>query len=151
MRAGLPYIYGSMSDRTPEISASSIVLLGSFNPKIFQPEWFARQGLLSQAQIETVEIKIIAPQVCQFQTEQIELAVTTDKFQLFSKPSASAAPLRDLVLGTFFIGLATSLRLRMVGLAFSRAVRVCWGCRSMLPKIQSLVGSTRSGWNHRDR
>lgn len=92
-----------MAERIPEVSGSSIVLVGSFNPKIFQPEWFARQGLLPQSQVDNAEIKLIAPQICNFETEQIALQVTADRFIAFSKPSANAAPLRDFVQGTFFI------------------------------------------------
>ncbi len=35
-----------MPEHTLEISGSLVVLVGSFNPAIFHPEWFARNGLL---------------------------------------------------------------------------------------------------------
>ena len=35
-----------MAERIPEIQGANIVLLGDFNPKIFQPAWFAAQDLI---------------------------------------------------------------------------------------------------------
>jgi len=92
-----------MPDLIPEISGGTVVLLGSFNPKIFQPEWFARQELLPQAEADAAEIKVIVPQVCHFETERFVVQVTGDRFVAGSKPSANPAPLRDLVQGAFFI------------------------------------------------
>ncbi len=92
-----------MSDLIPEISGGALVLLGSFNPKIFQPEWFARQQLLPQAEADAAEMKILIPQVSHFETERFVIQVTTERFAVTSKASANPAPLRDLVQGTFFI------------------------------------------------
>jgi hypothetical protein len=92
-----------MPDLIPEISGSTVVLVGSFNPKIFQPEWFARQKLLSQAEADAAEIKIIVPQISHFETENFIIQVTDDRFLAATKPNANPAPLRDLVQGAFFI------------------------------------------------
>jgi hypothetical protein len=49
-----------MSDRLPEIQGISIVLLVDFNPKIFQPAWFAAQNLIRQQEADeaTIHIKV---------------------------------------------------------------------------------------------
>jgi hypothetical protein len=86
-----------------EVSGSAITLLGSFNPAIFQPQWFARQGLLSALEAENADIKLIAAQVSHFETERFVLQVLAERFLVASKPSADPSPLRDLVSGTFFI------------------------------------------------
>jgi len=92
-----------MSETTLKISAASVVLVGSFNPAIFQPEWFARNGLLPQGEVDDAKIQIVHPQVSQFETERFILQITTDRFSSLTKPNAVAEPLRDLVLGTFYI------------------------------------------------
>ena len=92
-----------MPEHVPEISGGSIVLLGSFNPKIFQPEWFCRQELLSEGEAQAADIKVIAPQISHFETERFTLQVTNDRFVAASTANASSAPLKDLVQGTFFI------------------------------------------------
>jgi hypothetical protein len=91
-----------MAPHVMEVSGASVVLTGSFNPTIFQPEWFARQNLLPTEECEKAEIKVIAPQVCQFETGRFIIQVTTERFSALSKPDANPAPLRDLVAGTFF-------------------------------------------------
>jgi hypothetical protein len=92
-----------MAVRTPEMSGASIVLLGSFNPRIFQPEWFARQGLLPREQVDAADIKVIVSQVAHFETEQFIVQVTENRFTAVTKANANPVPLRDLVQGTFFI------------------------------------------------
>jgi hypothetical protein len=85
-----------------EVNGASVVLTGSFNPAIFQPQWFVRQNLLPAEEGEKAEIKVITPQVTEFQTERFIIQVTMDRFAAVSKPDANPAPLRDLVAGTFF-------------------------------------------------
>jgi len=92
-----------MSAKFPELDGAAVTLNGSFNPKIFQPQWFARQNLLPQAEADAAEIQIIHPQVCQFQTERFHVQVTLEQFTMATKPNTTSEPLRDLVVGTFFI------------------------------------------------
>lgn len=92
-----------MPKHTPEISGANIVLLGSFNPKIFQPEWFVRQNLLPGEEAQAADIKLIVQQISHFETERFIVQVTEDRFTAASKPNANPAPLRDLVQGAFFI------------------------------------------------
>ena len=92
-----------MAALIPEISGSSIVLAGSFNPGIYQPQWFAKQELLSQGEADSADIKVIAQGISHFETEQFTILVTMDRFVAMSNPSSSPAPLKDLVMGTFFI------------------------------------------------
>ena|ERR1700730_3679684 len=92
-----------MTQRVPEINGVSVVLIGSFNPTIFQPEWFARQNLLPQTEVEAEKISVLAPQVCDFNTERFHVQVTPERFIALSNPAANPAPVRDLVLGTFYV------------------------------------------------
>lgn len=92
-----------MAQRIPEINGAAIVLVGSFNPAIFQPEWFVRQNLLSETEAGAAKINAVVPQICDFETGRFQIQVTTDRFAAVSKADANPAPLRDLVLGTFFI------------------------------------------------
>jgi hypothetical protein len=101
--AGLKYSGVSIMTRhVLEVNSASIVLMGSFNPAIFQPEWFVRQNLLPAEEGEKAEVKVITPQVSEFRTERFIIQVTLDRFAALTKPDANPAPLRDLVAGTFF-------------------------------------------------
>jgi hypothetical protein len=92
-----------MPEHTLEISGSSVVLVGSFNPAIFHPEWFARNGLLPQGEVDSAELQVIHPQLSQFETERFAFQITSDRFTGITKPNTIADPLKDLILGTFYI------------------------------------------------
>lgn len=92
-----------MPEPALEISGTSIVLVGSFNPRIFHPQWFLRQNLMSKAEADDADVKIVHPEICQFETERFYFQVTTDRLTAGTKPNATSEPLRDLILGTFYI------------------------------------------------
>src|SRR5437899_2220983 len=92
-----------MSPRAVETGGSIIVFVGSFNPAIFQPSWFVRHNLMPAGEADKADVKMIHPQVCHFETERFVVQVTGERFLAGTKPSTHWAPLRDLVLGTFFL------------------------------------------------
>jgi hypothetical protein len=55
----------------PEIEGVSIVLLGSFNPKIFQPYWMAKHGLISDSEAEIADVAVIHPEIAAFMIEDL--------------------------------------------------------------------------------
>ena len=96
-------IVGPVPPRRPDITEASIVFVGKFNPTIFQPQWFASHNLIPAEEADTADIKIIHAQVCHFETESLQLHVTTERFMAISKAAAPWLPLRDVVVGTFSI------------------------------------------------
>jgi len=53
----------------PEVSQVAVVLLGHFNPAIFQPWWMARHGLISDAAAESAQIGVVHPDITAFVIE----------------------------------------------------------------------------------
>jgi hypothetical protein len=90
-----------MSDRLPEIQGISIVLLGDFNPKIFQPAWFAAQNLIRQQEADEATIHIIHPEVVSFSLQWLALEVTRERFAVSTTQEPYYKVTRDLVLGAF--------------------------------------------------
>jgi hypothetical protein len=88
-----------------EIDGLSIVLIGSFNPSIFQPQWLVAQGLISQTEASEYEkdIQIISPQVSSFKLSMGAISVTPQVFQVITKKSPYFEKVRDLVIGIFRI------------------------------------------------
>lgn len=86
-----------------KLSGSTVVLVGSFNPPIFQPEWFVRQNLLPENEAKNADIKVIHSEVTQFETERFAFQVTTDRLIVGSKPNTVSEHLKDLVRGTFYV------------------------------------------------
>jgi hypothetical protein len=52
----------------PEIDAASVVMVGSFNPTIFQPLWLGAQKLIRAEEAETAKITTIQAELTDFST-----------------------------------------------------------------------------------
>lgn len=121
-----------MSANTTAIDTRSIVLLGNFNPYIFQPDWFIQQGLLGSADLpwlggdgedrEKEEIGnpflLITPEFTRVQMAWGEIASTSEQFSVRTTRTTDALLAKDLLVGTFTYLGHTPVR----GLGFSRAV-----------------------------
>lgn len=88
-----------------ELDSYSVVLLGSFNPAIFQPLWFSANNLISpeEAKSENVKLQIVHEQATVFSTKWFSLNATTNRFSIETRDASKLLPLRDLAQGTFKI------------------------------------------------
>jgi hypothetical protein len=80
-----------------------VQLGGHFNPLIFQPSWFAREGLISEEARDAAELRMVHPQVVDFSLGWVSLQVTQDTFLALVSSSAEYDRLRDLLYGAFGI------------------------------------------------
>src|SRR5688572_7143857 len=87
----------------PETENATIVMIGSFNPSIFQPRWLGVQQLIRPEEAENAKIKIIRGEVAHFSTEWFELQVLQNRLQLSCEDPRQYPPLRDLAAALFAI------------------------------------------------
>lgn len=92
----------------PEIiyQEGSIVLLGSFNPEIFHPAWFAKNDLIQKVEAEESKIEgleIVHHELTKFSLNWLSIQVVHQKFVALTSDLAHFNPLRDLVIMTFEI------------------------------------------------
>lgn len=90
-----------MSLRAPDAEEIAIVLLGSFNPGIFHPEWFRRQEILMpQETTDDVKITMVAPEITQvyFGSLALKLEVLPERFFLETKTASQAEKLQDILI-----------------------------------------------------
>ncbi|OGV64320.1 MAG: hypothetical protein A3K19_28185 [Lentisphaerae bacterium RIFOXYB12_FULL_65_16] len=86
---------------------TNVVLLGRFNPAIFQPAWFVRHGLLRQEegvdedQQQGADVRVVHPEVTEFATEWLVVQILKERFQARPTRDGHDEEVRDLVLGTF--------------------------------------------------
>lgn len=80
---------------------ASIVLLGSFNPGIFQPAWFGAHELIKPEESESAKINVIHPEVSAFATDWFSIQVLKERFTVQASDPGHYSPLADLVLGLF--------------------------------------------------
>jgi hypothetical protein len=87
----------------PEIEGMGIVFVGDFNPKIFQPAWFAANELVRKKESEESEIEIIHPSVVRFDMDWLKLQVLRNQFFASTVQEPYYEFVRDLAIGTFRI------------------------------------------------
>lgn len=91
-----------MAELQAEFAGVQIVLLGSFNPAIFQPAWFAAHDLLRAEEVQNANIQIVHQDVVVFRTEAVVLEVLRERFAVTSAETApTPAIVRDLAVGAF--------------------------------------------------
>jgi len=84
----------------PEFDNASIVLLGSFNPRIFQPAWFARHGMIGEKEAEKTVMLLQNKEECAFGVDTFELKVRLDHF-LVTGVGDHPEHIKDLVISCF--------------------------------------------------
>ncbi|MBF0549268.1 MAG: hypothetical protein HQK60_01915 [Deltaproteobacteria bacterium] len=103
-------------NETPQLQSQrqSIVLLGDFNPKIFQPLWFGMEGLIGKQEAKDAEINIIHPKIVSFSLAWLRIQILPEQFSVETQQESYFEALRDLVVGTF--KLLSHTPLRMMGI-----------------------------------
>jgi hypothetical protein len=94
----------------PEIDGLVLVLVGNFNPAIFQPAWLGRHGLASEAEVEQAAIELIRPDIVLYGLGPFRFTVQLDRFQAETLQPDQAYRMRDLVSGIFGVLKETPIR-----------------------------------------
>ena len=105
-----------------EHQTASIVLLGNFNPAIFNPDWLARQEILSPSEVDMAKVEIIHADIAQFKTPGLDWEIIQERFTIHS----SAEPfvrLADIVPEIFPVKLPHT-PLHALGINFQVHFRV---------------------------
>ena len=63
-----------------ELQSHSIVAVGDLNPAIFQPAWFAGEGLINQGEAQAAQIQMISAQAALFEVDWLGVQVLPDRF-----------------------------------------------------------------------
>ena len=84
----------------PDISTITIVLVGSFNPPIFHPEWFARNGLLTDQEKQAADVELVHREIALFRMEWLSIRVERQRF-IAETREAPFRRLADFVVRTF--------------------------------------------------
>jgi len=113
-----------MNGWTPVGESVSIVLVGSFNPRIFHPEWFIRKQLVSEWPYESES----EPLICTPDLARVKLPddryiqVVQNKFVASSSAASENVSVMDIVSGSFSILSETPVS--QLGMNYERMVRI---------------------------
>lgn len=77
----------------------NIVLLGSFNPAIFHPEWFVRHELVGESVLETAKVVVVSRDVTEFSLNSIRLFCNDSRLTIAVSNMAHVEPLMDVLMG----------------------------------------------------
>jgi hypothetical protein len=87
---------------SPQIHTQSTtaVLLGSFNPRIFEPLWFSRNELVPEQEASDAEVQLINREFCHVAFGWVDLVVTEDRLQAqTTSETVNEGQIRDLLVG----------------------------------------------------
>lgn len=90
-----------MASWKTESEGASIVLIGKFNPAIFQPAWLGASNLIRKEEADSATIEVINPQVTSFSADWLKVQVLPQRFQATTVDAAHYQALRDVVLSIF--------------------------------------------------
>jgi hypothetical protein len=88
------------------MSARNVVLVGSFNPVIFHPNWFAKVNLLPPEEAEAATEVLVSGEASRFALPWIDCIARRDRLQLLAD-SEYQGELRDVVTGLLEVLSAT--------------------------------------------
>ncbi len=86
-----------------EFEDAAVVLIGKFNPAIFQPAWLGANNLIRKEEDEGANIEVVNPQVTSFSADWLRVQVVAERFQAVTEDTAHYQALRDLVVSTFHL------------------------------------------------
>ena len=90
-----------MASAVPEMESASIVLIGSFNPAILHPQWFAKQGLIPDSEAATATVDVVSPALTAVRFAWFTLEVMDSRFVARTADPAQYHALQECVSGIF--------------------------------------------------
>jgi len=79
------------------------VLIGEFNPTIFQPAWFSSEKLLTEAEADAANVNVIHPDITAFELPWLRIQVERERFTATSLAQPYFERVVGLVCDTFAI------------------------------------------------
>lgn len=93
-----------MIEKYLQIEARSLVLIGNFNPLIFQPSWLSLKNLIQEEEAESANIEVIHPEITKFDIgDWLKVEVTVNRCSFSTAKEPYFDPMKDLVLSIFQI------------------------------------------------
>jgi hypothetical protein len=86
----------------PQSNGSAIVAIGGFNPRIFEPLWFAQQELVPEAETAEAGAQMVDRQFARLELPWAVVTVVPERLDVRSTgETAQPAQILDLVIGIF--------------------------------------------------
>ena len=100
-----------MIDKYLKIETLSLVLLGDFNPVIFQPFWLANKNLIREDEAKNAKIDVIHNEIVRYEiADWLKVEVNKSRCEFKTTKSPYFEPLKDLAIGIFSILKETPIK-----------------------------------------
>jgi hypothetical protein len=96
--------------KRPDAQGIDVILLGSFNPAIFHPQWFLRHGLIGEEEADPQGVKVVSADVTEILVGEIRIICVGERLSLGTQNIAYEQKLRDLLEGTLALLPHTPVR-----------------------------------------
>ena len=84
-----------------QIYTLSVVLIGDFNPVIFQPAWLASKGLVRENEADKVEMELIHKELVRYNFDWAKFEINQNRFEIRTSQEPYFEAVRDLIVGIF--------------------------------------------------
>lgn len=101
-----------------EIFNLAIVVLGSFDPRIFQPVWLVDRKLIRESEGDPEYLKVLHPDLTIIETPEFKLEIRPSRFELQTLKESYREPLKDLCVSIF--RLLSETPINAFGVNYSR-------------------------------
>lgn len=91
----------SANNRTPESEGLDVVVVGSFNPAIFHPEWFLRHKLIAEPDVNDAGVTVVTSEVADMRLCGLHLLCISERLSIGTANISQAARLQDLLIQMF--------------------------------------------------
>jgi hypothetical protein len=107
---------------------SYVVLAGGFNPAIFNPDWLARQGVVTHTEADGAKIEVVTGEIAKFEVGNLTFDVRQDRIMI----SAQMEPFVRLadVVGMLFVERLRYTPIKALGINYYvHAIMPSWESR----------------------
>jgi hypothetical protein len=88
-------------NRKPEAEGLEVIVVGSFNPAIFHPEWFSRHNLVGEEDAKQATINVVSGQVSEFKISGVKLLCVSDRLAMGIANMSLQPKVQDMLLQIF--------------------------------------------------
>jgi hypothetical protein len=84
-----------------EIFNLSLVIIGSFDPRIFHTDWLVNKKLIRESEGDLDNLKVLHPDLTIIETQEFKLEVRPSRFEIQTLKESFREPMKDLCVSIF--------------------------------------------------
>lgn len=100
-----------MIEKYLEVESLSVIIIGDFNPVIFQPYWLAKKELIREEEAANAKVEIISNEFVRYElSDWLNFQITRNQCIFRTRKEPYFDPLKDLIISIFKILKETPIK-----------------------------------------